>query len=445
MTGEGAWRGRFFSVWAGQQISLIGSGIAQFALVWWLTVTTGSASVLATASLVALLPQVLLGPFAGAVVDRARRRWLMVGVDFGIALVSGALGWLFYAEAVRVWHIYLAMAIRAVGSGFHWPAMAAATSLMVPERHLTRIAGLNQTMQGLLSILSPPLGALALALLPMHGVMGIDIATFFVAAAPLLFFAIPEPSRKEAKRPSYFGDLLEGFRYVWSWRGLFLLLCMATLINFIAQPMGVLLPLLVKGHFGRGALELGWTESAWGLGVVAGGLILGAWGGFKKKIHTILLGVLGMGIAFWAIGFLPPTGFYLALSLLLLAGLMNPMANATIMALVQTTVAPEVQGRVFSLMFSMATGMSPLSLLLAGPLADLFGVQFWYLVGGSGVILLGALTFAVPAIMYLEESRLAPRGLRGEAASPMAPSMADPERPGEGGLEADLPEGETQR
>jgi len=404
-----AWQGRFFSIWAGQQISLIGSGVAQFALVWWLTVTTGSAAVLATASLAAILPQILLGPFAGTVVDRVRRRWLMVGVDFGIALVSGALGWLFYTEAIRVWHIYLAMTVRAVGAGFHWPAMAAATSLMVPERHLTRIAGLNQTMQGVLSILSPPLGALALSLLPMHGVMGIDIVTFFIAAAPLLVFTIPEVARSrpeaERERISYFGDLLEGFQYVWSWRGLFLLLCLAALINFIAQPIATLLPLMVRDYFGKGALELGWTESAWGIGVVAGGLILGIWGGFKKKIHTILLGVLGMGIAFWAVGFLPPRGFYFALGLFLLAGFMNPMANAPFMSLIQSTVAPGMQGRVLSLMSSMATGMAPLALLLAGPLADLFGVRFWYLVGGSGMILLGSLAFAIPAIMHLEDSR----------------------------------------
>ncbi|MGQ9602395.1 MAG: MFS transporter [Candidatus Bipolaricaulia bacterium] len=425
MSGK-AWQGRFFSIWAGQQISLIGSRVAQFALVWWLTVTTGSAAVLATASLAAMLPQILLGPFAGTVVDRVRRRWLMIGVDFGIALVSGALGWLFYTKAIQVWHIYLAMTVRAVGAGFHWPAMIAATSLMVPERHLTRIAGLNQTMQGLLSILSPPLGALALSLLPMHGVMGIDIATFFIAAAPLLALSIPEVARPEAKRIPYFSDLLEGFRYVWSWRGLFLLLCSVALINFIALPMATLLPLMVKDYFGKGALELGWTKSAWGIGVVAGGLIVGIWGGFKKKIHTILLGVLGMGGAFWAIGFLPPWGFYLALGLLLLAGLMNPLTNAPFMSLIQSTVASGMQGRVLSLISSMVEGIAPLALLLAGPLADLFGVRFWYLVGGSGMILLGSLVFAVPAIIHLEDFRPgSPPGMEPQLEAPLSTMDAE--------------------
>lgn len=270
---------------------------------------------LATASLVALLPQVLLGPFAGTFVDRLPRRWLMVGVDCGIAALAGLLAFLFWADAVRIWHIYLVMALRAVGGALHWPAMAAATSLLVPKEHLTRVAGLNQTMRGLLSIVSPPLGAIAVSFLPMYGVMGIDVFTFAFAVTPLLFLAIPEPERTQEERPSYFADLQEGFRYVWGWRGLFLLLCLAALLNGIAQPMFTLLPLLMKEYFGKGALELGWAESVWGSGVVLGGLFLGVWGGFRKKIHTSLLGIFGVGLGFGALGLLPPTGFFIALGL----------------------------------------------------------------------------------------------------------------------------------
>jgi len=398
-----SWKARFFAIWAGQQASLFGSWIAQFGLVWWLTRETGSATVLATASLVAMLPRILIGPFAGTLVDRLPRRWLMVWVDCGIAALAGLLAFLFRAGAIRVWHIYLVMALRAVGGALHWPAMAAATSLLVPKEHLTRIAGLNQTMQGLLSIVSPPLGALAVSFLPMYGVMGIDIFTFLFAVAPLLVLAIPEPERSSAKRPSYFSDLREGFRYVWGWRGVFLLLCLFSLLNFISQPMATLMPLLIKEHFGKGAMELGWTESAWGIGMVLGGLFLGIWGGFEKKIHTSLLGIFGVGLGFGALGLLPPAGFFIALALFFLAGFMNPMADSLFMALIQSSVAPEVQGRVFSLMNSMAQGMAPLALLLAGPLADMFGVQFWYLVGGGGVILLGLAAFTVPSIMRLED------------------------------------------
>jgi len=398
------WKARFFAIWGGQQASLFGSQIAQFGLVWWLTRETGSATVLATASLVAMVPQIVLGPFAGAWVDRVSRRWLMVWVDSGVAFLAGLLAYLFWAGAIRVWHIYLVMALRGAGGALHWPAMAAATSLLVPKEHLTRVAGLNQTMNGILSIVSPSLGALAVSTLPMYGVMGIDVFTFVFAVLPLLFLVIPEPKRSPEVKPSYIDDLKAGFRYVLKWRGLALLLCFSSLLTFIAQPMFTLLPILIREYFGKGALELGWMESAWGIGVVLGGLSLGAWGGFRKKIYTAILGIFGVGLGWGALGLLPPTAFYAALGVFFFAGFMNPIANAPFMSLLQSTVSPEMQGRVFSLMNSVSQGMSPLALLIAGPLADLFGARLWYLVGGIGAISIAALGVSISDIRQVEES-----------------------------------------
>ncbi|MDD2912968.1 MAG: MFS transporter, partial [Candidatus Bipolaricaulis anaerobius] len=185
------WKARFFTIWTGQQFSLFGSSVAQFALVWWLTQETGSATVLATATLVAVLPQVILGPFAGALIDRWSRRWVMVVADGVIALASAGLGILFFTGRIQVWHIFLVKVIRGLGGAFHWPTMTASTSLMVPERQLSRVAGLNQTMHGAMNIIAPPIGAILLAVLPMHGIMGLDILTAALAIVPLLFIPIP--------------------------------------------------------------------------------------------------------------------------------------------------------------------------------------------------------------------------------------------------------------
>jgi len=350
------WKARFFTIWGGQQLSLFGSQIAQFGLVWWLAQETGSATVLATAALVAMLPQVVLGPFVGTWVDRLPRRWLMIWVDSGVALLAGLLAYLFWAGAIRVWHIYLVMALRGVGGALHWPAMAAATSLLVPKEHLTRVAGLNQTTNGLLSIVSPSLGALAVSTLPMYGVMGIDVFTFIFAVLPLVFFKIPEPKRSLEAKPPYIADFKAGLHYVLKWRGLALILCFSSLLVFVAQPMFTLLPLLIKEWFGKGALELGWMESAWGVGVVLGGLFLGAWGGFRRKIDTAILGIFGVGLGWGMLGLLPSSAFYAALGVFFFAGFMNPLANAPFMSLLQSTVDPEMQGRVFSLIEQCLTG-----------------------------------------------------------------------------------------
>ena len=161
----------FFTIWIGQVFSLLGSQLVQFALIWWLTQQTGSATVLALASIVGLVPQVVLGPFVGPLIDRWSRKWTMILADAAVALSTVVLVYLFWAGTVEVWHIYVILFIRALGGAFHWPAMTASVSLMVPQEHLTRVQGLNQILNGGLRIASAPLGALLISLFPMENVL----------------------------------------------------------------------------------------------------------------------------------------------------------------------------------------------------------------------------------------------------------------------------------
>ena len=398
----GNWKARFFPLWIGQQFSLFGSAIAQFALVWWLTQKTGSATVLATASLVAILPQILLGPFAGALVDRWNRKRVMIIADSFIALVSFILALLFWAGKAEVWHIFLVQVLRALGGAFHWPAFSASTSLMVPKEHLSRVAGLNQALYGIMNIITPPVAALLLSVIPIHMILGIDVATAVVAIIPLLFLPIPQPQAATKAEP-YWAQFREGFRYVWRWRGALYLLFAVTILNALLNPAFSLLPILVTKHFGKGALELGLLESAFGIGVIVGGLFLSAWGGFKKKIHTSLAGMIGMGLGVVAIGLLPPPWFYGAILAMGVFGFANPITNGPLTAILQTAVAPEMQGRVFSLIGSLSAGASPIGLALAGPMADLFGIQIWFILGGMSLLLMGAVGFFIPPLVRIEE------------------------------------------
>jgi DHA3 family macrolide efflux protein-like MFS transporter len=413
----------FFTIWTGQAISLLGSMLVQFALVWWLTASTGSARVLASATLVAMLPGIFVGPFAGALVDRWNRRGLMIVADGIIALATVGLAYLFAVGAVRVWHIYALLFIRATAGGFHWPAMRASTSLMVPERHLARVEGLNQALHGLMNIVAPPLGALLLSLLPLQAVLAIDVGTAALAIAPLFFIAIPQPQRRSSQaqsKTSLWQDVGEGLRYVWSWPGLLGVGVMATLINFLFNPAFALLPLLVTQHFGGQALELGWLESALGIGVVVGGLLLSAWGGFRRRILTSLMGLIGMGVGIMFIGLAPASAFWLALGAMFLAGFMNPIVNGPLFAVLQARVAPEMQGRVFTVIQSAATAMSPLSLAVAGPVADTLGVRVWYVAGGVVCALMGVAAFFIPAIVHLEDNHNGYIALEGGGLMPEA-------------------------
>ncbi len=408
------WKRRFFTIWVGQQVSLTGSMLAGFALVWWLTQSTGSATILATATLVQMLPGIVLGPFAGALVDRWNRRVVMIVADTVIALFSAWLAYLFWAGALQIWHVYLIMAVRSLGGAFHWPAMAASTSLMVPDEHLARVAGLNQTMNGILNIISPPLGALLLSLLPLHGIMAIDVGTAALAVLPLLAISIPQPVRRavpaaipgqvETARPSLWADLRQGLQYVWGWKGLRVILIMAMVINFLFNPAFSLVPILVTKHFGAGAAQMAWLQSSWGIGVVLGGLLLSTWGGFKRRIATSMVGLIGMGVGALLIGFTPAAAFWLALGAMALTGVMNPIANGPMNAIFQSVVAPEMQGRVFSLISSACSSMSPLGMAIAGPVADAAGVQVWFILAGMACVSLALIGWSMPAVRNIEQN-----------------------------------------
>ena len=407
------WAPRFFTIWAGQAFSLIGSALVQFALVWWMTSQTGSATVLATATLFALLPQIILGPFVGALVDRWNRRLIMILADSGIALATGVLIYLFATDQIQVWHVYVILLIRSLGGAFHGPAMTASTSLMVPPQHLARLAGLNQTLQGLISIFAPPLGAMLIGLLPLEGVMAIDIGTAALAVLPLLFIPIPRPPRQTAQdngtaiKTSYWQDLAQGFRYVVKWPGLLGLILMAMLLNFLLVPSSSFMPLVVTQIFNKGVVELGWTETLFGVGMIVGGLTLGAWGGFKRKIITSLVGIIGISLGVILIGVAPGNMFFLLLVANFILGATQVFANGPLGAIFQSTIEHDMQGRVFSLINAGATAMMPLSLMVAGPMSDWLGMRIWYLIGGGLCILVTIIAFFTPAIITIEEQRKA--------------------------------------
>ena len=182
------------------------------------------------------------------------------------------------------------------------------------------------------------------------------------------------------------------------------ILVLAMIINFVVNPAFSLMPLFVTEHLSGGALQLGWLQSGWGVGMLLGGLVLSVWGGFRRRVYTSLVGLVLEGAAILVIGLTPANGFFLALAALFVAGFMNPLINGPLMAILQATVDPEMQGRVFTLVSSLASAMMPLSLAVAGPVADLIGVRQWYVIGGATFALSGAVSFFVPAIINIEKN-----------------------------------------
>jgi DHA3 family macrolide efflux protein-like MFS transporter len=400
---EKRWAPRFFTIWTGQMISRLGSRAGGFALVWWLTLETGSAQVLATATLGLILPSVLLGPLVGAYVDRWNRRLTIMVSDTGIALASLLLAYLFWTGNMEMWHVYGIIVLRAIGDAFHMPAIGASTTMLVPPQHLTRIAGLNQSVGGAMQVAGPIMGALLISVMPVHSIMLMDVGTAAIAVIPLLFLRIPQPTvDPSAERESIIVSIKMAFRFVCEHRGLLHIMLIASFMNFIINPVITLLPLLVTTHFGGTALHLGWLQSASGIGLIAGGLALSTWGGFRRKTTTLYVGAGLQGLALAVLGATPSSLFALAVVAMVANGLCNAMYNGSGFALLQATVPPQMQGRVFTLNGSIVQAAYPISLAILGPVVGLIGIRAWYIGGGLLVFAVCTAALFIPSIARLE-------------------------------------------
>jgi DHA3 family macrolide efflux protein-like MFS transporter len=238
-------------------------------------------------------------------------------------------------------------------------------------------------------------------------VLAIDVVTAVMAILPLLFITVPKPPRQAnpnaVVKTSYWQDLRAGFHYLVRSPGLFGITLLAMLLNFLLVPAASFMPLIVMEVFQKGVQELAWLEMALGIGTIAAGLTLGAWGGFKRKIVTSLVGVIGIGLGVFMVGIIPAQFYGLLIAAYLMVGFTQVLANGPLSAIFQSAVHPDMQGRVMSLISAGATAMMPIGLMVAGPVSDWIGLRAWFLFGGAACILVTITAFSIPAIMNVEQ------------------------------------------
>ncbi len=384
---EKNWRARFFTVWIGQAFSLFGSSLVDFALIWWLTEKTGSETILALSTLATLVPTMLLGPFAGSLIDRFDRRKVLIGADGGIALVTLLLLISFLTGIQQIWMIFVILFLRALGSAFHRPAMMASTALMVPEDQLTRIGGMNRVLQGGMQIVAPVLGAMLISLFDVDSILLIDIITASIAVGTLLFVSIPNPQTRETA-PNLWKETLEGIRYLRSAKNICFVVLTCTCANFFCGPAFTFRPLLITDVYGGGATELGYVGSVYGAGLLIGGFIMSLWSGFRRKLITSGFGWGGLGVFLIIVALLKKDMFPAALGCFLLQGIFMSIGGAPLDAFYQTYVPDKVQGRVFSLLNTLDNLTVPLGLIAAAFAGNRIPVQLWFLMMGVSHIAL---------------------------------------------------------
>jgi DHA3 family macrolide efflux protein-like MFS transporter len=370
------WFGRFAFIWTGQTMSQAGSRIATFALIWWLTQATGSAQVLATATLASLIPLLLLRPLTGALVDRLSRKWVIVLSDAAIALASLWLAWMFWSGAMHPWHVYIVVAVRAVGEAFHAPAKTASTPLLVPDRHLSRLAGVDFAILGGLKFAGPVLGALAITLLPLHGVMLIDVSTAVLAILPVLIYGIPQPRRTmDVRRARFLASIGEAIRFIRSAPGLLVVSGYFALSNALGALVWPFLPLYILEYFKGGAMHLATLEAGDGIGFILGGALFVLWPGFKGRLTTMFIAASLQATCGILVGFSPSGTIAFAVAGMAINGLMNTYVNAPSRVLVQRHVPHEMQGRLSSIGASISWSLRPFAVLAGGFLVERYGFR----------------------------------------------------------------------
>lgn len=359
----------FFVVWSGQLVSLVGSNLTAFGLSVWVYLETGSVTQLAVILLASQLPQLVVTPVAGALVDRWDRRWAMILSDTGVAVGTLAIAVLFATGNLETWNLTLALAFSGVFQAFQWPAYSAAITLLIPKAQYGRAAGLVQLADALGQVAGPVLAGLVLVASGIGAILVIDVVTFLVAVTTLLMVRFPTPERSEAGEEGA-GNLLQetlyGFRYLGRRHALLALLGYFALVNLVFGFIGPLFIPLILSFAGEAALGTVFSVAA--TGMLVGSLIASAWGGPKRKVAGLLAAGVVLGIMLMIVGWQE------SLLVITVAGWFGfavvPSANAASQAIWQAKVEPDVQGRVFAVRRLVSQGALPLAYLLVGPLAD---------------------------------------------------------------------------
>ena len=399
------WKRVFAIIWTGQFLSILTSSIVNFAIVLWLSLETGSAEVLAFATMAALLPQSVLGLFTGIFIDRWKRKRVMIMADSFIAFCTLILAVLFYFDLAKISHIYVLLALRSVGSAFHMPAMQASVPLLAPKSELMRIAGINPVIQSVCNIAGPALAGLFITMMKMTNILLLDVAGAAFACLSLCFVFIPDPSHEERNSELHlWREAKEAIMEVRNQYGLSWLFLLSILATFVIMPVSVLFPLMTLNHFAGNAFQVSLVEVSWGGGALLAGALLG----LKKYRWNEILLINGMyialGLTFLFSGLLPVSGFIWFAVLTALGGVCGSLYFATFTTVIQSRIDPGVMGRVFSFYMSFSMLPSMIGLLSTGFLADSIGLGNTFIISGGFLCLIGIISFFIPSLISLKES-----------------------------------------
>lgn len=408
MSESGSWKKKLALFLSSQTVSMFGSSLVQYAIVWSITLDTRSGVMMTLAVVFGFVPMFVVSPFAGVWADRHDRKKLIMLSDGLIAGATLAAALLVMAGFRSVWLLLGTSAVRAFGQAVQGPAVGAILPQFVPEEKLMRANAVNGTIQSAVMLVSPMIAGALLSLAPLEAIFFIDVVTAAAAIGILIFLRVPPHAKAmERVRTSYFRDMALGLRYISEHRYLVTFFVYLGLLLVMVSPSALLTPLQTTRSFGAEVWRLTAIEIAFSVGMIGGGALASIWGGFRNRMRTLVLSNLVMASCALGLALVPSFPVYIAV--MAVFGVAMPFWNAPSSTMIQEHVEPEYLGRVFSVMGMLSTSLMPLGMLVFGPLADLVPVETLLLVSGAFMLVHGLAALANRRLM--------------EAGNPVAPTV----------------------
>ncbi|HFD1635068.1 TPA: MFS transporter [Enterococcus faecium] len=392
------WRKNINLFLTGQFLSGITSMIVQYAIIWYLTKETGSAIILSFATLLGMIPMVLLSLFAGPLVDRWDKKRLLILTDIIVALFAMVLvvvGTI--SDTFPLWLVFVSLFIRAIAQTFQMPTIQSILPTMVPEEELTRINGQLGMVQSANFIIAPAIGAFLFTVIPINWLILLDVLGAVFGVGLLVFVTIPKVI-SQGETIHLLTDTKFGVKKLYENKGLWHIMLNGAVFTLLFMPAASLYPLMTMGYFGQNVGQAGLVEVVYSVGMLAGGAVIGFFGKWKDRMKPIFMAYVVVGTTIGASGLLPGTtqGFFYFLLLNAGAGFATPYFNTLLMAIIQQSYEPNVLGRVLGVFNSLMTLPGPIGLIFAGPLTDKIGVEKMFLIAGIGTLLCGIVLFLTP-------------------------------------------------
>ncbi len=403
-------RGYLF-FWFGQLVSLAGTNIVNFSLTWWITIQTGSAFLLGLSAFFAFGSFILITPVAGVLVDRWSRKKVIAIADSLLALLSFILVILFALGIANIVHVLIIQLISGMLGAFHQMAVQAIIPIMVPGKHLNRMNSMQYFATSLIQTIGPTIGALVFTLFlgNMAQILLIDISTYLIAIIPTLLIFIPAVRIKPlGEKSSFRQEFGEGLTFMKQRPGLITLLIVFAITNFLLPPIFILLPLYSTFHLAFGdvnlaVLILAGLMSLQSLSMMLASGFMSVWGGFKRNIIGVFIGIFFGALSMVVLGLTPPGNSWIAAFGIVLIGLTIPIANISSQTIWQKVVPPEKLGRVFSVRTTIAQFTAPFAFLVGGILGELFAIPLIFLLFGSTLIIVLILSWVLTSLPRIEE------------------------------------------